>query len=133
MQAPDWPGPSYQTCKDAAVVARHFPPAKRSGATTFQHHREVAALPREQAEAILERAASEGLSTRALRAEVGKLRNATAVGAPPEPIRSGQCYPTISAIRTSSIPIAPRKPASMHQSRILKRPGRSMSSCMANE
>lgn len=83
VQAPDWTGPSYAVCRNAASVARRFPAQQRHGDMTFQHHAEVAALPPEQAEAMLERAASEGLSTRALRAEVGKLRNAAAIGAAP--------------------------------------------------
>lgn len=83
VQAPDWTGPSYDTCRRAAVVAREFQTCRRLHNLSWSHHAEVAALPREQAEAMLERAASEGLSTRALRAEVGKLRNAAAIGAAP--------------------------------------------------
>ncbi len=83
VQAPDWTGPNYGVCRRAAVVARRFPPDKRVVNTTFGHHHEVAALPHDKAEALLERAASEGLSTRVLRAEVGKIRNAASIGAAP--------------------------------------------------
>jgi hypothetical protein len=67
VQAPNWTGPSYQTCKDAACASRMFPPEKRNGATTFLHHCEVVALPHDQAEALPERTVAEGFSTRALR------------------------------------------------------------------
>jgi hypothetical protein len=67
VQAPDWTGPSYQTCREAARVARQFPAPKRQVDLTFGHHQEVAALPHDQAEALLERAASEGLSSRVQR------------------------------------------------------------------
>ena len=56
VQAPDWTGPSYQTCREAARVARQFRPAERQAGLTFKHHQEVAALPAEQAEAMLEQA-----------------------------------------------------------------------------
>lgn len=83
VQAPDWTGPSYQTCRNAAAIAKRFEVSRRRDSLAFTHHAEVAALPAEQAEALLERAASEGLSTRALRAEVGRVRNAAAIGAAP--------------------------------------------------
>ena len=66
VQAPDWTGPSYETCRRAAVVARQFETCRRLHNLSWSHHAEVAALPHDQAEALLERAASEGLSTRAL-------------------------------------------------------------------
>jgi hypothetical protein len=72
VQAPDWTGPSYQTCREAARVARQFQAPKRQAGLTFKHHQEVAALPEDQAEALLERAASEGLSTRAPRCRTWK-------------------------------------------------------------
>ena len=81
VTAPDWEGPSYQVCKNAARVARRFPFEQRHGDITFGHHAEVAALPPDEADALLDRAETEGLSTRALRAEVGKRRNAAAIGA----------------------------------------------------
>jgi hypothetical protein len=67
VQSPDWIGPSYQTCKVAAVVARRFQAEKRSADLTFRHHAEVAALPHDQAEALPERTVAEGFSTRSLR------------------------------------------------------------------
>jgi|GEM_PF-2240265 len=90
VQAPDWTGPSYAVCRNAASVARRFPVQQRHVAMTFQHHAEVAALPPDQAEAMLERAASEGLSTRALRAEVGKLRNAAGLALEKEALRTAR-------------------------------------------
>ncbi len=77
VQAQDWTGPSYQVCMYAASVCRRFPTtSRRREVLTFNHHAEVAALPHDQAEALLERAAPEWLSTRVLRSVVAEFRNA---------------------------------------------------------
>lgn len=77
-----WEGPSYNSCVEAARVARRFPPLQRQVNLAFGHHQEVSTLPPSRAEALLDRAAEDGLSTRALRAEVAKERNAGAISAP---------------------------------------------------
>jgi hypothetical protein len=96
--AEDWEGPSFSTCQWAASVVRTFgrpkvseaaplgddaarkTPARRNG-LSFQHHAEVAALPAEAADAVLDKAEACGWSTRDVRTEVHKLKNAAAVGA----------------------------------------------------
>src|SRR3712207_3475069 len=38
VTSPDWKGPSYATCREAARVARAFPPEQRQAGLTFKHH-----------------------------------------------------------------------------------------------
>jgi hypothetical protein len=45
VDAKGWEGPVYQTCADAAMVCRKFETSRRREDLTFNHHREVAALP----------------------------------------------------------------------------------------
>lgn len=82
VTAPGWQGPSYQTCMNAAGVSKRFESSRRREVLGWTHHAEVAALPPAHAEALLDRAEEEGLSTRELRAEVAKWRNAAAIAAP---------------------------------------------------
>lgn len=70
-----WDGPGLQACMDAASVARAFTTSRRREVLSFGHHREVASLPPDQADAFLdwaEESAANGdrpRSIRALRAE----------------------------------------------------------------
>jgi hypothetical protein len=82
VTAADWDGPSFQTLMNASAVARRFETSRRREALGFSHHAEVAPLPAAQADALLDAAEAEGWSTRVLRAEVGKVRNAGAIAAP---------------------------------------------------
>jgi hypothetical protein len=52
--AEDWEGPSYQGCIDAGTVARAFEITRRHVDLSFAHHREVAALPPAEADALLD-------------------------------------------------------------------------------
>jgi hypothetical protein len=54
VNSPDWHGPSYQTCRHAAVVSRAFDPDRRRTTLTFEHHRTVAALSQNDADHLLE-------------------------------------------------------------------------------
>jgi hypothetical protein len=63
-------GKEFQGLMDVASVCRAFPTSRRREALTFTHHREVAALPPEEADTLLVRAEDERLSTRELRKEV---------------------------------------------------------------
>jgi len=47
-------GPAYESCRAAARVARDFETSRRRGLLSFQHHRELAALPPDEAEALLD-------------------------------------------------------------------------------
>lgn len=71
--------PSYQTARDAGMVAGRFEPSRRRDNLTFKHHRETAPLPADQADAILDRAEQERLSTREVRALVSQVRSAKAL------------------------------------------------------
>ena len=51
VEAEDWEGPAYQSCRDAAYVAASFELSRRRDNLTFKHHREVAALPPNEADA----------------------------------------------------------------------------------
>jgi hypothetical protein len=51
IEVEDWEGPSFQACKDAASVCRSFETSWRSDVLFFQHCREVAALPPNEADA----------------------------------------------------------------------------------
>jgi hypothetical protein len=66
-------GREFQTLVNCANVSRSFEPNRRR-LLSFSHHAEVAALPPEKADALLERAETEQLSTRELRVEAMKVR-----------------------------------------------------------
>jgi hypothetical protein len=64
----------FQAVADIASVCRAFESSRRREVLSFTHHREVAALPPEQADRLLTRAEDERLSTRELRREVRRHR-----------------------------------------------------------
>ena len=47
-------GPAYESCRAAARVARDFETSRRRDLLSFQHHLEVAALPPDEANAMLD-------------------------------------------------------------------------------
>ena len=47
-------GRAYESCRAAARVARDFETLRRRDLLSFQHHLEVAALPPDEANAILD-------------------------------------------------------------------------------
>lgn len=63
-------GKEFQSLADIASVCRSFQSSRRREVLSFTHHREVAALPPEEADTLLDKAEAEGLSTRELRKEV---------------------------------------------------------------
>lgn len=69
-------GVEYKTLKTVATVAGSFERSRRRD-LSFSHHAEVAALPPKVADELLGRAERDGLSTRDLRAEVVKQKEAT--------------------------------------------------------
>lgn len=83
-----WDGPDYGSCRNAASVAGKFEVSRRRDSLTFNHHAEVASLPPDEADALLDWAeepiaqTGKPRATRELRAEVGKRKNALAIGAP---------------------------------------------------
>jgi N6-adenosine-specific RNA methylase IME4 len=56
VEAPNWTGPGYQTCRNAASVSRAYEMSRRRDNLTFTHHAELAALPRERADELLDQA-----------------------------------------------------------------------------
>jgi hypothetical protein len=53
-EADDWQGPSFQTCMNAATACRAFPASRRREGLTFSHHVEIASLPKQEADALLD-------------------------------------------------------------------------------
>ena len=74
-------GYALGTVKNAAWVANRFPESsRRRDDLTFKHHQEVAPLEPRRADALLAKAAGEGLSARDLRYEVQRLRHDERMG-----------------------------------------------------
>lgn len=68
VEAEDWKGPSFQTCRDCGWVARKFETSRRHDVLSFTHHREVAALDDpSEADAMLRDAEAKGWSAQQLR------------------------------------------------------------------
>ena len=75
VQAPDWTGAPYETCKQWGRVARKFPPRCRYlHHCDISHHQEVAMLPDELAGPLLEQAEREHWIVNSLRVEVRRRR-----------------------------------------------------------
>jgi hypothetical protein len=77
-QALDVTGLSYDTLAHYAHVARCFDSRRRHQNLSWQAHREVAGLEPTEADALLDRAAAEGLRSRDLRALVRERRTLAA-------------------------------------------------------
>lgn len=75
VTAPGWRGPSYDSCRVAAVMAKRFPAKLRRLNAGFVHHQAVAALPNTQALRLLDQAAGQGWTQNRIRLEVGRLRS----------------------------------------------------------
>ena len=76
-------GLEYPTLRRLSTVADAFESDRRRS-LPFSHHAEVAAIPAEKADELLDNAESEGWSVRQLRAEVSRIKNAAAIDAPVE-------------------------------------------------
>lgn len=77
-------GREFGSLANAASVCRSFESSRRREALTFTHHLEVAALPPKEADALLDKAEKDGLSTRNLRVEAMKRKVALGLFKPPE-------------------------------------------------
>jgi hypothetical protein len=53
VDAEDWSGPSYQTCRHAAVTAGKFELCRRRHNLSFKHHAEVVGRPPREADRLL--------------------------------------------------------------------------------
>ena len=69
VQAPDWTGPPYETCKQFGRIARRWPPGCRYLHLDIWHHQEVAMLTDELARPLLEQAEREHWIVNRLRRE----------------------------------------------------------------
>jgi hypothetical protein len=87
-------GYDAQSLMNMAYVASRFDAGRRRPGLSFSHHAELAGMPPEDQELWLDRAEAGGLSVRALRAELRKVRERSAarlalararLEAPPEP------------------------------------------------
>ena len=80
VDGPNWQGPSFQTCANAASVCRAFEASRRREDLSFGHHAEVASLDKKEADRLLDWAqatiATTGKprSTKDLRQEVRQCR-----------------------------------------------------------
>ena len=69
-QSPEWRAsrkPALRTCQNAATTYNAFENSRRREKLSFTHHAEVADLPQDEADTLLDRAEAEGLSTLDLR------------------------------------------------------------------
>lgn len=73
--------PSFQTCMNCGTVAAAIETSRRREVLSFTHHAEVAALPPDERDEILDLAEREGLTVREVRAGANRFRNARAIGA----------------------------------------------------
>lgn len=82
VEAPDWQGPAFQVCENYASIARNFATSRRREVLSFKHHAEVASLPPEDADRLLDWCeqgdpeTGEVRPTRELRDEVRKVKRA---------------------------------------------------------
>jgi hypothetical protein len=69
-------GLRYQTLRNYAWVARRFDMSRRRAKLTFQHHAEVASLPEDEQQRLLDQAESEMWTTKQLRTAIRDGRGA---------------------------------------------------------
>lgn len=85
-QAVEQTGKAYDSLRAAKAVAERIQFDRRRSTLSFSHHAEVAFLPREIADSLLDIASERRLSTRELRAEVSRAKAASAIGT----VRAGE-------------------------------------------
>lgn len=90
-------GRSYQNLADAKWVADRVEFSRRRENLSWSAHREVAALPPQQADSILDEAEREGWSVRETRAAVHRVKNAARIPAAVAPIE-GRKVSDLSAL-----------------------------------
>ncbi|MEU8119510.1 LmbU family transcriptional regulator [Spirillospora sp. NPDC049024] len=78
-------GLSYQTLRNYAWIARRFPMSRRRDALSMQHHAEVVALPDDEQDEWLGRAACEGWSVSELRRRLRAVRRNRTADAADDP------------------------------------------------
>lgn len=78
-------GLRYQTLRNYAWVARRFPMSRRRPKLTFQHHAEIASLPVEEQNRLLDQAERELWTTKQLRVAIRRGRGTEPPQAPEGP------------------------------------------------
>jgi N6-adenosine-specific RNA methylase IME4 len=91
VQAPDWDGPPYETCKQWGRIARKYPPGCRYRHLDIWHHQEAAGLPDELRQSVLKQAEREHWIVNRLRVEVRRLRFR-------KPLVGGDVFTTLEAL-----------------------------------
>lgn len=78
VTASDWTGPTHGICREAGRISHRWPVSSRLDTLSFRHHQAVAALPDDEAVALLDWCAETDppRSTESLRAHVKKSRRA---------------------------------------------------------
>lgn len=74
VDADDWIGPAFDTCVNAATTCRAFETPRRRGLLEFSHHVEVASLPSDEADKLLDWAEKNKASVRLLRERVKEVK-----------------------------------------------------------
>jgi hypothetical protein len=64
--------PAFQTCQNYGSVSRAFETSRRREVLSWSHHAEVASLPEDEADEVLDAAEREGWTKRETRAEVSR-------------------------------------------------------------
>jgi hypothetical protein len=81
-------GREFQTLMNAASVCRAFETSRRRETLSFAHHAEVASLPPEQADELLDRAERDGWNRSDLRAEAAARKPERIKGLPADQARA---------------------------------------------
>ena len=80
VEAEDWEGPAFQTCMNAAIVSNAFETSRRREVLSFRHHAEVASLPVEWQERVLDHAEENNFTTKQVALHVKQVRSFLAQG-----------------------------------------------------
>jgi hypothetical protein len=80
----DWEGPSFETCRNNASICRAFETSRRRDVLSFNHHVELASLPHDWQDKLLDEAEGGQLSVMALRQRVKEVRTFLSQGWTPE-------------------------------------------------
>jgi len=91
-------GREFGDLANIASVCRSFETSRRREHLTFTHHREVAALPPKEADALLDRAETGSLSTRELRVEAMKRKVALGIFKPRDQVDDDPDYYAIKGM-----------------------------------
>ena len=75
VESEDWNGPSFTTCKNAGWLSYEFETSRRRDLLSYGHHMEVAVLPKEEQDKLLDECETEGHSILRLRQRVKEVKS----------------------------------------------------------